>query len=126
MGVGGLTAALIAVFAVAGNLPTRAAAPAPPPEIAADPQPAAMADDPICGRPPEKLGDSYLGAENLVEQSAHDPRSVDFVACSDAIKEPPPACWTTMCKFRAKNGFGAQVLSIRKFSSSPAGWRIEK
>jgi len=85
-----------------------------------------LVDEGFCGKPPEKLGNSYLGAENIAEQAANDPGSVDFVACSDAIKEPMPACWTTYCKFRAKNGFGALVLEIRKFSKSSIGWRIAK
>lgn len=85
---------------------------------------AERADARFCGEEPKKRAWSgiYAGLEDAVKGAAHDPDSVEFVACTDIEKKRMMACWVTTCRIRAKNAFGAKVLATKLFSKTHLGW----
>jgi hypothetical protein len=78
-----------------------------------------------CGEAPTKSAWSgiYHGLEDFFKESANDPDSIKFSACSDAVEKNPPACWIVVCDVRGKNRLGALVLDRYAFGKSTRGWR---
>lgn len=78
----------------------------------------------VCGEAPIPIedGGSYIGLRYVIEQTAHDPGSVEVTTCT-AAQLTKNQCWRTTCAVRGKNAFGARVLTEMTFSSSRSGWR---
>lgn len=78
----------------------------------------------FCGEAPTRSAwdGVYSGLKDAVKSAANDPDSVEFVGCTDLVKKHALACWVTVCRFRAKNAFGAKVLATKAFSKTHLGW----
>jgi hypothetical protein len=79
-----------------------------------------------CGSQPDRSAwdGTYDGLPRFFERSAHDPDSVDFDGCTPIKLKGAPTCWVTICNVRAKNAFGAKVLSTYAFGKSSRGWKV--
>lgn len=73
----------------------------------------------ICGDKPVCSGwdGACVGIKRAVQESAHDPDSIEVKNCTNPILTKDH-CWVTTCDVRGKNAFGALVLARKRFSLS--------
>ena len=73
----------------------------------------------VCGKEPPNRSDldgrygRYIAAAAYLRRVAHDPSSIEFIGCTDAVLTKK--CWKTKCSYRAKNAFGALIVDTSTF-----------
>ena len=71
----------------------------------------------LCGDPPAGCGGGWdgecIGTKTAFKRVAHDPGSVDVENCSQPVLTKEH-CWVSECTVRAKNMFGAKVVSRKR------------
>jgi hypothetical protein len=83
-----------------------------------------------CGKKPPSKAIMKSFAKKVFRVYAHDPSSVQIVACALYEDSLPDfdigTCWSYVCSIRAKNAFGALVLSEHDFEYPVIHNRISK
>lgn len=79
----------------------------------------------ICGDPPQRSSwdGEIVGLESHIQQTAHDPDSIDVENCTIPQLTSDKVCWLFTCQVRGKNMFGAKILLERSFSYSRLGFQ---
>lgn len=75
----------------------------------------------VCGPTPQlaMFSDTYAAVKSYLKRVAHDPKSIDVVACTPAVLTT--SCWETQCDWRGRNRFGAMGLDTNTFYIGVAG-----
>lgn len=75
----------------------------------------------LCGERPQvsQWDGEVVGLERHVQQTAHDPDSIDVENCTIPVITGE-VCWVFSCDVRGKNAFGAKVYARKRYSYSKA------
>lgn len=81
----------------------------------------------LCGDAPQGCGGGWdgecIGTKSAFKRISHDPGSVDVEDCTQPALTKDH-CWVSECTVRAKNAFGAKVVSRYRFGFSTLGVEV--